>query len=166
MKHFLTIALVVVFAGCGHSQMRHNPAPAPGMTWAKATAIIERGFYEDYGDQKTQSVHVTEEAIILADGSITTGSHYGTAIPTYGSAIVTGNSTAKTVAAGQRIYLDSLQPSLVMKRNGRDSRYAVVIRTEPGITARRIYFRSEARAKEFADAIEYVRRSHEISRTE
>jgi hypothetical protein len=159
MKRLLTLMLAVLVAGCGHSAINYRPSPPANMTWARAVSIIERGFYEDYGDQKTQAVQVTEEAIILSDGSITTTRGIGTALPVYGTAIVATNSVGKTVAAGQHIYLAALEPSIVVERNGRDNRFAVIIRTEPGITARRVFFRSQARATEFADAIEYLHRS-------
>jgi hypothetical protein len=127
------------------------------MNWEQAVAVVERGFHEDYGDQRAQSVLVTDRAIILADGSITTGTYAGTAVPVYGAAVVVGSSNSKTVAAGQHIYLDSLMPAMVMQRNGRDNRFAVIIRQEPGITARRVFFRSQASAQRFADALEALR---------
>lgn len=159
MRIIIAACLLVLVAGCGHSPINYTPSPPSTMTWERATSIIERGFHEDYGDQRPQSVLVTDQAIILADGNITTGSHAGTAVPVYGAAVIVGTSTATTVAAGQHIYLDSLQPSIVVKRNGRDHRYAVIIRTDPGFTARRVFFRSAQRAQEFADALEYVRRA-------
>ena len=57
-----------------------------------------------------------------------------------------------------RRYLDSLMPAIVMKKNGRDDRYAVIIRQEPGNTARRVFFRSQASAPRFADAIASLKR--------
>lgn len=155
-RFFLVVAALSLVA-CGHSQIDYTPGARAGMTWERAASIVERGFYEDYGDQKTQAVQITHEAIILSDGSITTGTHAGTAVPVYGAAVVVGSSTSKTVSAGQRIYLSSLQRSIVLKRNGRDHRFAVIVRTEPGITARRIFFREERRAEEFADSLEYLR---------
>lgn len=149
------VVLVWMLSGCGHSRIHYEPRA--GMTWGQAVAVVERGFHEDYGDQHAQSVVVTDKAIILADGNITTGSFAGTAVPVYGSAVVVGSSNSKTVAAGQHIYLDSLMPAMVMKKNGRDNRYAVVIRQQPGVTARRVFFRSQASAKQFADALESLR---------
>lgn len=156
MRPLIIASLLAIITGCGHSSINYSPAPRQGVTWDRAVSIIERGFYEDYGDQKAQSVSVTNKAIVIADGLVTKGVHSATAVPVYGAAIVMGSSTAKTVAAGQHIYLDSLQPSIVVKRNGRDNRYAVIVRATPGITARRVFFREERRAKEFADALEYV----------
>ena len=157
MRAFGVVLLVLILAGCGHSQTQYSPAPRAGMTWDRAVSIIEQGFYEDYGKERPESVKVTPEAIVLADGAITTATHAGTVVPIYGAAAVVGTTSARTVAAGQRIYLSSLQPSIVAKRTGRDNRYAVIVRTAPGVTARRIFFRSEVRAEEFADALEYLR---------
>lgn len=155
----IVISAALFLSGCGHSKTSFRPAPEAGMTWEKAVSVIERGFYEDYGRQKPQAVQVTDQAIILSDGTVSTAVHSGTAVPVYGAAVLVGSSQVKTVAAGQHIYLESLLPSEVYKRNGRDNRYAVIVRTDPGVTSRRIYFRSERRAEEFADALEYVRRA-------
>ncbi len=152
---FFSAALLL--SGCGHSKTVFTPAPESGMTWEKAVSVIERGFYEDYGRQKPQAVQVTDQAIVLSDGTVSTAVHSGTAVPVYGAAVLVGSSQVKTVAAGQHIYLASLLPSEVYKRNWRDNRYAVIVRTDPGVTSRRIYFRSERRAEEFADALEYLR---------
>lgn len=155
----ILISLAAVLYGCGHSQTHYAPSARQGMTWDRAVSVIERGFYEDYGKERPESVHVTNEAIILSDGSITTAQHAGTAVPVYGAAVLVGSTSAKTIAAGQRIYLNSLAPAIVLKRNARDNRYAVIIRTNPGVTSRRVFFRTEQRAEEFADALEFVRMS-------
>ncbi|MDZ4190400.1 MAG: hypothetical protein U1D65_00115 [Pseudomonas sp.] len=152
MLRAICFALVAaVLSGCGHSQINYSPRPS--MTWEQAVAVVERGFHEDYGKERAQSVVVTDKAIVLADGNITTGNFAGSAVPVYGSAVIVGTSNAKTIAAGQHIYLDSLMPAMVMKKNGRENRYAVIVRQEPGITARRVFFRSQAAAQNFADAL-------------
>jgi hypothetical protein len=152
---FFSLCLALL-AGCGHSNTEYSPA-AGSMTWDQAIAVVERGFHEDYGDQRAQSVLVTDKAIVLSDGNITTGSYTGTAIPVYGTAVVIGASNSKTVAAGQHIYLDALLPSMVMKKNMREGRYAVIIRQSPGFTARRVFFRTQSSAQTFADALEVLR---------
>lgn len=158
MRNRMLASLVFMFslAGCGHSNTGYSP-DIGRMSWEQAVAVVERGFHEDYGDQHAQSVLVTDKAIILADGDITTSSFASTAVPVYGAAVVVGSARLKTVAAGQHIYLDSLQPAMVMKKNLRDNRYAVIIRQEPGITARRVFFRTQASAQRFADALETLR---------
>ena len=122
----------------------------------RAVALVERG-YEDYGDRHAQSVLVIDKAIILADGNITTSSTASTALLVYGAAVVEGSVRSKPVSAGQHIYLDSLQSALVLKKSLRDNRYAVCIRQEPGISARRVFFRTQASAQRFADALETLR---------
>lgn len=154
-RSIFAVLMITLLTGCGHSSI--NYTPRSGMAWDQAVAVVERGFHEDYGYERAQSVVVTDTAIILADGNITTGSFAGTAVPVYGSAVVVGSSNSRTVAAGQHIYLDSLMPAIVVKKNGRDDRYAVIIRQEPGITARRVFFRSQASAQRFADAIASLR---------
>lgn len=157
IQRLFLAAVMLAIAACGHSQVDYSPKPRSGMDWPRAASIVERGFHEDYGDQKAQAVAVTDNAIVLSDGNITTVTSAGTAVPVYGAVAVVGTAKSKTVVAGQHIYFDSLLPSMVMKRNGRDNRYAVIVRASPGVTARRVFFRSEARAEEFADALEYLR---------
>lgn len=161
MRQLIVLLLsVAVLAGCGHSPINHTPTAPQGMTRERAAAVVERGFHEDYGRHKPQSVVVTDKAIVLSDGTVTRGIHSGTAaIPVYGVAVGVGATTATTVQAGQHIYLDSLQPAIVSKKQGRDHRFAVTIRQDPGITVRHVFFRSEQRAREFADALEWLRRS-------
>lgn len=159
LRACMTLLITAILAGCGHSQINYTSSPNRISSWEHAVSVIERGFYEDYGDQKAQAVQVTDEAIILADGNITTSSHAGTAVPVYGAAVLVGSTKSKTVAAGQRIYINSLLPALVMRKNLRDNRYAVIIRQEPGFTARRVYFRSQTMAQEFADALAFLRQS-------
>lgn len=157
MRKILAMALIyTALAGCGHSQIQYQPSDR-NLDWNKAVSIIEQGFYEDYGAQKTQAVAVTSEAIILSDGTISNSVGISTASPIAGSALIVGTSTTKTVSAGQRIYLNSLADSMLMKRNGRDHRYAVIIRIKPGATARSVFFRTEHQAKKFLDALEYLK---------
>lgn len=156
MRYFIVIFFLAFLTACGHSQLQYSPNPS-NMSWERAVKVIEQGFYEDYGREKPQAVAVTQDAIILADGTITNTVGYGAATPVDRGAFVIGASTSKTVDAGQRIYLRSLGDSMLMQKNGRDSRYAVVIRLSEGVTARRIFFRSEQRAQEFLDALEYLK---------
>lgn len=66
-KILATALIYIMIAGCGHSQLQYQPADK-NLDWHRAVSIIEQGFYEDYGAQKTQAVAVTSEAIILSDG--------------------------------------------------------------------------------------------------
>jgi hypothetical protein len=133
------------------------PRPRQGMTQHQAASIVEQGFYEDYSRQKPQSAMVTEEFIALSNGSVTRGLTTGTASFYGGVAIGLGSTFLRTEEIAQRIYLRSLGAPVLSKRNGRDNRFAVTIRTIEGTTARSVYFRSEGRADEFADALVYLR---------
>lgn len=158
----ITALICFLLAGCGHSQIQYQPSDQQ-LDWNKAVSVIEQGFYEDYGKQKTQAVAVTSEAIILSDGTISNSVGVGTATPLGGSALIVGSSTTKTVSAGQRIYLNSLGDSMLMKRNGRDHRYAVIVRVKPGATARTVFFRTESQAKNFLDALEYLKKAYAMA---
>jgi hypothetical protein len=158
VRYLVATVALVMLSGCGHRQTNYVPS-AKGMSWAQAAAVVERGFHEDYGPQRAQSVLVTEKAVVLADGSITRGSYAATALPVYGAAVVVGSSNSKTIAAGQHIYFDTLLPALVLKKKMRENRYAVIIRQSPGFTARRVFLRSERSAQDFADALEALRAS-------
>lgn len=163
MRNILAIALICTFlVGCGHSQIHYQPSDR-NLDWNKAVSIVEQGFYEDYGAQKTQAVAVTSEAIILSDGTISNSVGVSTVSPIAGSALIVGSSTTKTVSAGQRIYLNSLGDSMLMKRNGRDHRYAVIIRIKPGTTARTVFFRTEEQAKKFLDALQYLKTAYSMT---
>lgn len=153
----LVIFLSLLLSACGHSHVSYAPVAPVSMSWERAVSIVEQGFYEDYGEQRPQSVEITNEAIVLADGLKTTANSFGTVLPGGGIATVVGSSSVKTVAEGQRLYFRSLGPSMVYKKNARDNRYAVIMRMSVGATARRVFFRSEASAKQFADAVEYLR---------
>ncbi|MDY0249719.1 MAG: hypothetical protein RBR45_06640 [Pseudomonas sp.] len=158
-RTLITALIFILLAGCGHSQIQYQPSDRQ-LDWSKAVSVIEQGFYEDYGKQRTQAVAVTSEAIILSDGTISNSAGVGTAMPLGGSALILGSITTKTINAGQRIYLNSLGDSMLMKRNGRDHRYAVIIRIKPGSTARTVFFRSENQAKQFLDALEYLKKAY------
>ena len=159
MRIPMTLILVVALSGCGHSQIDYTPSQRPGMTPHQAASIVEQGFYEDYSQQKPQSAMVTDEFVALSNGSITRGLTTGTVSVHSGVAIGLGSTFLRTEDINQRIYLRSLDTPIISKHNGRDNRYAVTIRTTEGVTLRNVYFRSEGRADEFADALVYLRDS-------
>lgn len=157
MRCITVLALIAVLTGCGHSQISYTPSPRQGMTQHQAASIVEQGFYEDYSRQKPQSAMVTDAFIALSNGSVTRGLTTGTASFYGGVAIGLGSTFLRTEEITQRIYLRSLGVPVLSKRNGRDNRFAVTIRMTEGTTARSVYFRSEERADEFADALVYLR---------
>lgn len=159
MRKLIVASLVALLAGCGHSQIGYTPIATPGITTQQAASIVEQGFYEDYSQEKPQTAMVTEEFIALSNGSITRGLTTGTAQMFGGVAVGLGSTFLRTEEINQRIYFRSLGVPIVSKRNGRDNRYAVTIRLAEGVTARNVYFRSEQRAREFADALVYLRDS-------
>lgn len=157
MRLPLLVLLVSLLAACGHSQLAYTPKAPLNATPQQIASIVEQGFYEDYGQQKPQSALVTEEFIALSNGSVTRGLTTGSA-QAFGGVVVGLSSTfLRTEEINQRIYYRNLGTPIVSKRNGRDNRYAVTIRTAESTTARNVYFRSEQRAKEFADALVYLR---------
>lgn len=159
MRHCLVAMLTtVLLVGCAHRPVGYTPSSPAGMTQESAEAVIERAFHEDFRRQP-EAVQVTEEAIVLSEGFITKSSSTAVAVPVAGSAVGMGSSTSRTKSAAQYIYLDSLLPSVVLKRTGRDHQYAVTIMQEPGVAVRHVYFRTQFRAQEFADALEWLRQS-------
>lgn len=150
------IAFAALVSGCGHSQINYTPDNHPGMDTHQAASIIEQGFYEDFSQQKPQSAMVTPDFIALSNGTVSRGFTTGTATAYGGVVTGLGSTFIKTEDINQRIYFRSLGTPIVLKRNGRDNRYAVTIRMAEGSTARNVYFRSEARAKEFADALVFI----------
>lgn len=156
MRALALLLAAALLAACGHSQIAYTPSAPTGITIKQAASIVEQGFYEDFSQQKPQSAMVTAEFIALSNGSVTRGVSLASA-SIYGSAIVgLGSTFLRTEEINQRIYFRSIGTPIVSKRNGRDNRYAVTIRLSEGVTARNVYFRSEQRAKEFADALVFL----------
>lgn len=159
MRTLIYVVAAILLAGCGHSQIGYTPVAPQGITTQQAASVVEQGFYEDYSQEKPQTAMVTQEFIALSNGSITRGLTTGTAQAFNGVVVGLGSTFLRTEEINQRIYFRSLGVPIVSKRNGRDNRYAVTIRLAEGVTARNVYFRSEQRAREFADALVYLRDS-------
>lgn len=156
MRFLIITMFVALSAGCGHSKIAYTPSTPQGITIQQAASIVEQGFYEDYGRQKPQTAMVTEEFIALSNGTVTRGLTTGTAQVFGGVAVGLGSTFLRTEEINQRIYFRSLGVPIVSKRNGRENRYAVTIRLAEGVTARNVYFRSDHRAREFADALVFL----------
>ncbi|WP_054908772.1 hypothetical protein [Pseudomonas sp. NBRC 111135] len=150
----------LLLAGCGHTRVDYTPKPRPGMDTAQAASVVEQGFYEDFGKEKAQSAMVTPEYIALSNGTVSRGVNLGQASAYNGVIVGLGSTYMTTQDINQRIYFRSVGDIQVYKKNARENRYAVIIRTVEQTTARRIFFRSESRAEEFADAMEYLKRSY------
>ena len=159
MRILIYVAAAILLAGCGHSQIGYSPVAPQGITIQQAASVVEQGFYEDYSQEKPQTAMVTEEFIGLSNGTVTRGLTTGTAQMFGGVALGLGSTFLRTEEINQRIYFRALGVPIVSKRNGRENRYAVTIRLAEGVTARNVYFRSEQRAREFADALVYLRDS-------
>lgn len=157
MRAIALLLAAALLTACGHSQIAYTPSAPPGITIKQAASIVEQGFYEDFSQQKPQSAMVTAEFIGLSNGTITRGLTTGTAYLYNGWAVGLGSTFLRTEEINQRIYFRSLGAPIVSKRNGRANRYAVTIRMSEGVTARNVYFRNEHRAKEFADALAFLR---------
>lgn len=159
MRYVIAILVSVLLSACGHTRIDYMPSVRAGADIKHSASIVEQGFYEDYGKQKPDSAMVTEEFIALSNGSVTNGVSISQA-GIYGHALVgLGSTYLTTREINQRIYFRSVGDIWVYKHNGRENRYAVVIRSTEQTTDRRVFFRSEARAKEFADALEYLKQT-------
>lgn len=158
MKLLAVVMVAVLAAGCGHQRLDYSAQAPTGMKWAEAAAIVEQGFYEDFGKRKAAAALVGEEFITLSDGTISTGQGFAAAVPVGIGAIASGSSTVTTREAGQRLYYRSMGKPSVFKRRMKD-RYAVMVRSVEGANLRVVMFRSLARAEEFANALEYLRTS-------
>jgi hypothetical protein len=159
MRTLIVSAALTLLIGCGHSKIAYTPVAPQGITTQQAASIVEQGFYEDYSQGKPQAAMVTAEFIGLSNGTVTRGLTTGTAQVFNGVAVGLGSTYLRTEEINQRIYFRALGVPIVSKRNGRENRYAVTIRLAEGVTARNVYFRSEQRAREFADALVFLRDS-------
>lgn len=160
MHKVLLLVALIGLSGCGHTMVAYTPTPRAGMDTKQAASIVEQGFYEDYGSEKAQSAMVTPEYIALSNGTVSRGVSVGQASAYNGVVVGLGSTFMTTQEINQRIYYRSVGAIQVYKKNMRENRYAVIIRTSEGANARRIFFRSESRAEEFADAMEYLKRSY------
>ncbi|MBD9671605.1 hypothetical protein IB275_13565 [Pseudomonas sp. PDM21] len=160
MRKLIAVIAISMLTACGHTQVAYTPSPRAGMDTKQAASIVEQGFYEDYGSEKAQSAMVTPEYIALSNGTVSRGVNVGQASAYNGVVVGLGSTFMTTQEINQRIYYRSVGAIQVYKKNMRDNRYAVIIRTSEGANARRIFFRSESRAEEFADAMEYLKRSY------
>ena len=160
MRSVAILMLFALLAACGHTRVDYTPKPRPGMDAAQAASVVEQGFYEDYGKEKAQSAMVTSEYIALSNGTVSRGVNLGQASAYNGVVVGLGSTYMTTQDINQRIYFRSVGEIQVYKKNARENRYAVIIRTVEQTTARRVFFRSESRAEEFADAMEYLKRSY------
>lgn len=159
MKLLLIGMVAILAAGCGHQRLDYAAQAPAGMKWPEAAAIVEQGFYEDFGKRKAEAAMVGEDFITLSDGTISTGQGFATAAPLGAGAIAAGSSTVTTREAGQRLYYRSMGRPSVFKRRMKE-RYAVMIRSNEGANLRVVLFRSLPRAEEFANALEYLRTNH------
>lgn len=153
----MILLAVAALAGCGSQPINYTAKAQPGMTRERAISVVEQVFYEDYSKKRPQYVEVTDEFILLSDGTISKSSGFATAAPIGNGAIAAGNSTTVTKAMGQRIYFRSLGTVIIHKARGREGRYAVVIRGADGGALRNVYMRTQATAEQFVDAIQFLK---------
>jgi len=158
MKRLWMIALAaVVLAGCGHRQLESVVTAPPGMDRQHAIAAVEQGFYEDWNNDRPQSVVVTDHYILLSDGVVSDGSSFASAVPIGTGAIAAGNSRVITREMGQRIYLSSLGEISIYEHKVKKNRFVVIIRSADGSELRKVNMRSLALAQQFAGAIAYLK---------
>ncbi|MNJ37882.1 hypothetical protein D3C77_327180 [compost metagenome] len=150
--------LVAVLAGCGSQRLAYTPSGSHIADRAHAVEVIEQAFFEDYSKKsRPQSVLVTDKVIILSDGVISQGSSVGSAVPIGTGALAVGNSTVVTREASRRIYLNSIGEVTLYQKRGRSNRFVVIVRAIDGSPLASIRTFSLDRAKQFSDAITYVK---------
>ncbi|MGP5352531.1 hypothetical protein [Pseudomonas helleri] len=159
MKKLLAVLLVTaVLAGCGHRQLDYVATPPPGMNHEQAVAAVEQGFYEDWNTKRRpQSVTVTDNYILLADGIVSDGSSFGSAAAIGNGAIVAGSSRVTTKEMGQRIYFGSIGGVVIYQHKVKKNRFVVIIQGADGGELRRINARNRQLAERFGNAISYLK---------
>lgn len=153
----LMLLLVISLSGCGHVRIDYEPRS--GITKQEAVSIIEQVFSEDFGEKRPQGVYVTDQYIVLADGIVSRGTGYGSAVPVGSGAIAVGTSTVVTQEIGQRIYFNSLGDSTLHTKRARNNRYVVLVRNTEGAVQRSVNTTSLRKAERFIDALGYFRRN-------
>ncbi|NWD29959.1 hypothetical protein HX793_09265 [Pseudomonas reactans] len=156
---FLMVALMAfLLAGCGHKQLDYTAVPPPSMDRQKAIAAVEQGFYEDWNTKnRPQSVVITDQYILLADGVVSDGSSFGSAAVIGGGAIAASNSRVITREMGQRIYISSIGAVQIYQHKIKANRFVVIVQELGGAELRKINVRSLSLAQQFADAIAYLK---------
>jgi hypothetical protein len=158
MKRIGMILLALAaLAGCGSQPINYTAKAQPGMTRERAVSVVEQVFYEDYSKRRPQYVEITDEFILLSDGTVSKSSGFATAAPIGNGAIAAGNSTTVTKAMGQRIYFRSLGATTIHKARGREGRYTVVMRSIDGAALRNVYMRTQLAAEQFIDAVQFLK---------
>jgi hypothetical protein len=148
--------VALLSTGCGHALVDYSPMP--DMNRAQAERIIEQVFLEDYDqNQRPDAVLFADDYILLADGVVTRGTSVGGAALIGSGALMTGSSKYITKQAGLRIYYNSLGRSTLHTKRARNNRFAILIRNREGAHIRRVSTTNEQRAKQFLDALEYMR---------
>ena len=153
----MILLVVAALSGCGSQPIDYTAKAQPGMTRERAVSVVEQVFYEDYSKKRPQHVEVTDEFILLSDGTVSKSSGFASAVPIGGGAIAAGNSTTVTKAMGQRIYFRSLGSTTIHKVRGREGRYTVVIRSIDGGGLRNVHMRTQATAEQFIDAVQFLK---------
>ncbi|MNJ35249.1 hypothetical protein D3C77_299800 [compost metagenome] len=147
-----------LIVGCGSQRLNYTPSETRFAKRDQAVEVIEQGFFEDYSKKfRPQSVLVTDKVIILSDGVIAEGSSVGAAVPIGTGAVGVANSRVITRDASRRIYLNSIGDVSLYQKRGRSNRFVVVIRAIDGSTLATVRARNLDRAKQFSDAIAYIR---------
>jgi len=158
MRILIAAVALAMLAGCGHKQLEYTAVPPPGMDRQKAIAAVEQGFYEDWNtDNRPQSVVVTDQYILLADGVVSDGSSFGSAAAIGGGAIAASNSRVTTREMGQRIYIGSIGAVNIYQHKVKANRFVVIVQEVSGAELRKINVRSLKLAQQFADGIAYLK---------
>lgn len=155
MHRAFLLVLTLIITGCGSRQIDYQPSTNAITSRAQAEQVIEKSFYEDYGQARVSSMTVTRDYLLLSNGLVTRSQ--ATGVAQGGIAVASG--TAVTAPDEARIYYSSIGSAKLYTSKNREGRYTVILRRTDDSVIRHVRFRNAADAKQFIDAIDYLKRS-------
>lgn len=146
----LLISLAAIVSGCGHSAIDYTPKPLASATDRQVALVVQLGI-SSLSDERAM---LTRDFIAVIERKPASETHLGSAIP--------GLSTPDFVFIEnpeRRTYYRDLGIPIISKSNSRSDFYGVAVVDASGSIVRSTYFSSERGAKDFADAVMYLRQA-------
>jgi hypothetical protein len=146
------LLFALILGGCGANQVAYEPK---AISVPEAHAVIEQVMMEQPQKFRPEGVVFTDDFIGLSIGTLNQRKGRGAVIPVGNIALATGGSSGMSTDVSVRMYYTTIAKTRIYEK--RDWHIIDVLGTE-GELLQRVYTRSDAKAKRFADAIDTLRR--------
>lgn len=154
MRKLLVLALVsltAVVSGCGHSPIDYTPKPLVSATDWQAALVVKLGLVNIRGKERAM---LTRDFIAIIESKPANEIHQGKSAPSLNT-----SDFVEIENPLRRTYYRDLGIPIVSKSNSRSGSYAVTVVDANGSLVRNVKFFNEQSAKDFADALMYLRRA-------